>query len=97
MSVLLAIATATSQVGVALGGPDGPIASLHVRQGRRQAIDFARGRMMLPFGNPARIPMGCTDLGNGPPRPYPNRHGPARPDHQFKHLCRDGWPGQARP
>ena len=35
MTVLLGIATATSQVGVALAGPDGPIASLQVRQGRR--------------------------------------------------------------
>jgi tRNA threonylcarbamoyladenosine biosynthesis protein TsaB len=37
MTILLGIATATSQVGVALAGPDGPIASLHVRQGRRHA------------------------------------------------------------
>src|ERR1700757_3769018 len=37
MMTLLAIATATSQVGVALGGNDGPIASLHVRRGRRHA------------------------------------------------------------
>ncbi len=37
MSILLAIATATSQVGVALGGPDGPMASLQVRRGRRHA------------------------------------------------------------
>ena len=35
MTILLGIDTATSQVGVALGGPDGPIADLHVRQGRR--------------------------------------------------------------
>jgi tRNA threonylcarbamoyladenosine biosynthesis protein TsaB len=35
MTVLLGIATATSEVGVALAGPDGPIASLQVRQGRR--------------------------------------------------------------
>ena len=25
------------------------------------------------------------------------RHGPACPGHQFKHLCRDRWPGQAGP
>jgi len=37
MTILLGIATATSQVGVALAGPDGPIASLHVRRGRRHA------------------------------------------------------------
>jgi tRNA threonylcarbamoyladenosine biosynthesis protein TsaB len=37
MTMLLAIATATSQVGVALGGGDGPVASLHVRKGRRHA------------------------------------------------------------
>ncbi len=37
MTVLLGIATATSQVGVALSGPDGPLASLQVRQGRRHA------------------------------------------------------------
>jgi tRNA threonylcarbamoyladenosine biosynthesis protein TsaB len=35
MTILLGIATATSQAGVALSGPDGPIASLQVRQGRR--------------------------------------------------------------
>jgi tRNA threonylcarbamoyladenosine biosynthesis protein TsaB len=37
MTILLGIATATSQVGVALGGPDGPLGSLQVRQGRRHA------------------------------------------------------------
>lgn len=37
MTVLLGIATATSQVGVALSGPDGPLAVLQVRQGRRHA------------------------------------------------------------
>jgi tRNA threonylcarbamoyladenosine biosynthesis protein TsaB len=37
MTVLLGIATATSQVGVALSARDGPVASLHVRQGRRHA------------------------------------------------------------
>jgi tRNA threonylcarbamoyladenosine biosynthesis protein TsaB len=37
VTILLAIATATSQVGVALGGGDGPVASLHVRRGRRHA------------------------------------------------------------
>jgi tRNA threonylcarbamoyladenosine biosynthesis protein TsaB len=37
VTVLLGIATATSQVGVALSGPDGPLVSLHVRQGRRHA------------------------------------------------------------
>jgi tRNA threonylcarbamoyladenosine biosynthesis protein TsaB len=37
VTLLLAIATATSQVGVALGGGDGPLASLHVRKGRRHA------------------------------------------------------------
>jgi tRNA threonylcarbamoyladenosine biosynthesis protein TsaB len=37
MTVLLGIATATSQVGVALSGADGPLASLHVRKGRRHA------------------------------------------------------------
>jgi tRNA threonylcarbamoyladenosine biosynthesis protein TsaB len=35
MTILLGIATATSQVGVALAGPEGPMASLQVRQGRR--------------------------------------------------------------
>jgi tRNA threonylcarbamoyladenosine biosynthesis protein TsaB len=35
MTLLLAIATATDQIGAALSGPDGPIASLQVRQGRR--------------------------------------------------------------
>lgn len=35
MTVMLGIATATAQVGVALSGPEGPLASLHVRQGRR--------------------------------------------------------------
>jgi tRNA threonylcarbamoyladenosine biosynthesis protein TsaB len=35
MTIILGIATATPQVGVALGGPDGLIASLHLRQGRR--------------------------------------------------------------
>ncbi len=37
MTVLLGIATATSQVGVALSGPEGPLAVLQVRQGRRHA------------------------------------------------------------
>ncbi|HEY3810170.1 MAG TPA: tRNA (adenosine(37)-N6)-threonylcarbamoyltransferase complex dimerization subunit type 1 TsaB [Acidimicrobiales bacterium] len=37
MTILLGIATATSQVGVALAGPEGPLASLQVRQGRRHA------------------------------------------------------------
>jgi tRNA threonylcarbamoyladenosine biosynthesis protein TsaB len=37
MTILLGIATATSQVGVALSGADGPLASLHVRRGRRHA------------------------------------------------------------
>jgi tRNA threonylcarbamoyladenosine biosynthesis protein TsaB len=37
MTLLLGIATATSQVGVALSGVDGPLASLHVRRGRRHA------------------------------------------------------------
>jgi tRNA threonylcarbamoyladenosine biosynthesis protein TsaB len=37
MTLLLGIATATSQVGVALSGADGPLASLHVRKGRRHA------------------------------------------------------------
>jgi tRNA threonylcarbamoyladenosine biosynthesis protein TsaB len=37
MTVLLGIATATSQVGVALWGPEGPMASMHVRQERRHA------------------------------------------------------------
>ncbi len=37
MTTLLAIATATSQVGVALGNGDDPIASLHVRRGRHHA------------------------------------------------------------
>jgi tRNA threonylcarbamoyladenosine biosynthesis protein TsaB len=37
MTIILGIATATSQVGVALAGPDGPMASLQVRQGRRHA------------------------------------------------------------
>jgi tRNA threonylcarbamoyladenosine biosynthesis protein TsaB len=37
MTILLGIATATSQVGVALGATDGPMASLQVRQGRRHA------------------------------------------------------------
>jgi tRNA threonylcarbamoyladenosine biosynthesis protein TsaB len=37
MTVLLGIATATSQVGVAISGPDGPLATLQVRQGRRHA------------------------------------------------------------
>lgn len=37
MSLTLGIATATSQVGVAFGTPDGPVASLHVRQRRRHA------------------------------------------------------------
>jgi tRNA threonylcarbamoyladenosine biosynthesis protein TsaB len=37
MTTLLAIATATSQVGVAVGGGDGPLASLHVRKGRRHS------------------------------------------------------------
>ncbi len=37
MTVLLGIATATSQIGVALSGPDGPLAALQVRQGRRHA------------------------------------------------------------
>lgn len=35
MTVTLAIATATPQVGVALAGPDGVMASLHLRAGRR--------------------------------------------------------------
>ncbi|MGH9057072.1 MAG: tRNA (adenosine(37)-N6)-threonylcarbamoyltransferase complex dimerization subunit type 1 TsaB [Acidimicrobiales bacterium] len=35
MNTILAITTSTPQVGVALGGGDGPIASVHVRQGRR--------------------------------------------------------------
>ncbi len=33
----LGIATATSQVGVAFSGPDGPVAALHIHQGRRHA------------------------------------------------------------
>jgi tRNA threonylcarbamoyladenosine biosynthesis protein TsaB len=37
VTILLGIATATSQVGVAVSGPDGPLASLQVRQGRRHA------------------------------------------------------------
>jgi tRNA threonylcarbamoyladenosine biosynthesis protein TsaB len=37
MTIVLGIATATSQVGVALSGPDGPLSSLQVRQGRRHA------------------------------------------------------------
>jgi tRNA threonylcarbamoyladenosine biosynthesis protein TsaB len=37
MTLTLGIATATSQVGVALSGNDGPLASLHVRKGRRHA------------------------------------------------------------
>jgi tRNA threonylcarbamoyladenosine biosynthesis protein TsaB len=37
VTLVLGIATATSQVGVALAGLDGPLASLHVRQGRRHA------------------------------------------------------------
>jgi tRNA threonylcarbamoyladenosine biosynthesis protein TsaB len=37
MTLLLGIATATTQVGVALSGADGPLASLHVRKGRRHA------------------------------------------------------------
>jgi tRNA threonylcarbamoyladenosine biosynthesis protein TsaB len=37
VTILLGIATATAQVGVALSGPDGPLASLHVKQGRRHA------------------------------------------------------------
>jgi tRNA threonylcarbamoyladenosine biosynthesis protein TsaB len=37
MTLLLAIATATSQVGVAVGEGDGPVASLQVRRGRRHA------------------------------------------------------------
>jgi tRNA threonylcarbamoyladenosine biosynthesis protein TsaB len=35
MTITLGIATATPQVGVAIGGPDGLIASVHLRQGRR--------------------------------------------------------------
>lgn len=35
MSTILAITTSTPQVGVALGGSDGAMASLHVHQGRR--------------------------------------------------------------
>jgi tRNA threonylcarbamoyladenosine biosynthesis protein TsaB len=37
MTMLLAIATATSQVGVAVGAGDDPLASFHVRKGRRHA------------------------------------------------------------
>jgi tRNA threonylcarbamoyladenosine biosynthesis protein TsaB len=37
VSMTIGIATATSQVGVALSGPDGPIAALHIHQGRRHA------------------------------------------------------------
>ncbi len=37
----LAIDTATSQVGVALAGPGGPVASLHLRQGRRHGEALA--------------------------------------------------------
>jgi tRNA threonylcarbamoyladenosine biosynthesis protein TsaB len=43
VNLTLGIATATSQVGVALAGPDGPVASLHVRQGRRHAELLAPG------------------------------------------------------
>ncbi len=35
MTITLGIATATPQVGVALGGQDGLLASVHLRQGRR--------------------------------------------------------------
>lgn len=41
MSTLLAIATATEQIGVALSDSDGPIASLHARQGRRHGEALA--------------------------------------------------------
>jgi tRNA threonylcarbamoyladenosine biosynthesis protein TsaB len=37
VTILLGVATATSQVGVALAGPDGPLAALQVRRGRRHA------------------------------------------------------------
>lgn len=43
VSYTLGIATATSQVGIAFGGPDGPVASLHVSQRRRHAEMLAPG------------------------------------------------------
>jgi tRNA threonylcarbamoyladenosine biosynthesis protein TsaB len=43
MTTLLAIATATDQVGVALSAEDGPLASVQVRQGRRH------GELLAPM------------------------------------------------
>jgi tRNA threonylcarbamoyladenosine biosynthesis protein TsaB len=68
MTILLGVATATSQVGVALGGPDGPLASLQVRQGRRHAellapaIETLTGMAGIRMRQIGRI---AVDLGPG--------------------------------
>jgi tRNA threonylcarbamoyladenosine biosynthesis protein TsaB len=43
VNLTLGIATSTPQVGIALAGADGPVASMHVRQGRRHAELLAPG------------------------------------------------------
>jgi tRNA threonylcarbamoyladenosine biosynthesis protein TsaB len=68
MTILLGIATATSQVGVALAGPEGPMASVQVRQGRRHgellapAIETLTGMAGIGMQQIGRI---AVDLGPG--------------------------------
>ena len=75
MTTLLAIATATDQIGVALAGPDGPLASLQVRQGRRHgellapAIETLTGLAGIRMSQVGRV---AVDIGPGP------LHRPAR-------------------
>lgn len=68
MSHTLAIATATAQVSVALAGPDGPVAHLAVRAGRRHgetlapAIRSLTGLAGVPLRSLARV---AIDTGPG--------------------------------
>lgn len=68
MTITLAIATATPQVGVALGGTDGLVASVHLRQGRRHgellasAIDSLTRLAGIDLGHVDQI---AVDTGPG--------------------------------
>lgn len=64
----LAVATATGQVGVALSGPDGAIASLSVRAGRRHGETLApaiQSLVRLTGVELARVERVAVDIGPG--------------------------------
>ncbi len=68
MKLTLAIDTATDQVGVALGGPDGIVAELSLRQGRRHGEVLApaiESVMRLSGGSLEQVQQVAVDVGPG--------------------------------